>query len=492
MQIYPQAEEFCRLAEQYKVIPVLAEFPADLETPISVYLKLVAEAPGYLLESAESGRNFGRYSFIGFKPLAEVISNSKATELLIDGKKKTVSGNPLEILENFMAEFSVADTGQSLPFGGGAVGYFAYDLIAAFERVRGYRLPADLELARLLFCQIIVIFDHLQHLLKLVYLARPACCRDASGAYTEAVSALSDLHNKLVSNIPAILSDKACQGEREPFCLPADDSPVAMHYKAMVKKAKEYIAAGDAFQIVLSHEFRSSVRRHPFNLYRRLRQVNPSPYMFYLNYGDKQLVGASPEMLVKLNKGKVMTCPIAGTRPRGIDSEADERLAAELLADEKERAEHAMLVDLGRNDIGRISLPGSVTVERYMDVEKFSHVMHLVSLVSGTLDPDYSAIDALKACFPAGTVSGAPKVRAMEIIHELEGDCRRAYAGAVGYIDFNGNMDTCITIRTMSVEGGEAIIRTGAGIVHDSDPAKEFQEVLHKGKALFKLMEGDE
>ncbi|MCX7779432.1 MAG: anthranilate synthase component I family protein, partial [Negativicutes bacterium] len=227
---------------------------------------------------------------------------------------------------------------------------------------------------------------------------------------------------------------------------------------------------------------------NPFNLYRRLRQVNPSPYMFYLNMGRKKLVGASPEMLVKVENGMVYTCPIAGTRPSGANEAEDQRLAAELLADEKERAEHAMLVDLGRNDIGRIAAPGSVRVERFMQVEKFSHVMHLVSHVSGKLDARYSALDALEACFPAGTVSGAPKVRAAEIIHELEGGCRGAYAGAVGYLDFRGNLDSCIAIRTLIIDGEQAVIRAGAGIVYDSAPEKEYQEVLHKGKALFKLL----
>ena len=492
MQLYPQAEDFCRLAKSYKLIPVLAEVPADLETPISVYLKLVADEPGFLLESAESGRNFGRYSFIGFKPLAEIVSRLGETELFIDGKKQLRSGSPLTVLEEIMTEFSVADSGLKLPFNGGAVGYFAYDLAATFERIRGYQLTDKLELARLLICKSVAIFDHLQHTVKLLHLAATEGFSNALEAYAEAATELSILQEKLKQTSLPRLSGKANPGEFRRFSHPVADSLTESRYIKMVTKAKEHITAGDAFQIVLSHEFRLRAKRHPFSLYRHLRQVNPSPYMFYLNYGTKQLVGASPEMLVKLENGKITTCPIAGTRPRGCDSEEDQALAAELLADEKERAEHAMLVDLGRNDIGRISLPGTVNVERYMEVERFSHVMHLVSLVSGTIDPAYSAIDAVKACFPAGTVSGAPKVRAMEIIHELEGDFRQAYAGAVGYLDFNGNMDTCITIRTMAVEGDEAIIRIGAGIVHDSDPVKEFQEVLHKGKALFKLLEDDE
>ena len=258
-----------------------------------------------------------------------------------------------------------------------------------------------------------------------------------------------------------------------------------------VLKAKEYIAAGDIFQVVLSHAFRRPLAEKPFSLYRRLRRINPSPYMFYINFGDRQLVGASPEMLVKLQNGQVFTCPIAGTRPRGKNPTEDARLAAELLADEKECAEHAMLVDLGRNDIGRISLPGTVNVTKMMEVENFSHVMHIVSEVNGTLDPKYAATEVLSACFPAGTVSGAPKIRAMEIINELESERRGPYAGAVGYFDFRGNMDTCITIRTFSVDGDEVTIQTGAGIVADSVPATEYEEIHHKAKVLFQVLGGN-
>ena len=272
---------------------------------------------------------------------------------------------------------------------------------------------------------------------------------------------------------------------------PPEDSAVRQQYIDNVLKAKEYIASGDIFQVVLSHPFRQPLKEPPFSLYRRLRRINPSPYMFYINFGQRQLVGASPEMLVKLQHGEVFTCPIAGTRPRGKDAAEDARLAAELLADRKECAEHAMLVDLGRNDIGRISLPGTVQVTKMMEVENFSHVMHIVSEVSGKLDPNFTATDTLKACFPAGTVSGAPKIRAMEIINELEPERRGPYAGAVGYFDFRGNMDTCITIRTFSIDGDEVTIQTGAGIVADSVPETEYQEIRHKAKVLFQVLGGN-
>lgn len=490
MKVYPSLPEFSNAAQQYNTVAVMAELPADLETPISLYLKLVGEERGFMLESAESGKNFGRYSFIGLQPFAEFTGRSEASELILEnGEKTTTMGKPLELLRQFMAGFSVSPLPESAPLMGGGVGYFAYDLIATMERVRGYRLPDDLELVQLLFCRVVIILDHLKHTLKIVYLAAVTEPESAAESYAKAVTEIERIVDTIQSTQPVALDDAPYQSCQDPFRLPAADSEAARQYMEIVAKAKEYIAAGEAFQIVLSQEFSVPLVNHPFNLYRRLRQVNPSPYMFYLNFGTNKLVGASPEMLVKVESGKVYTCPIAGTRPRGRTKEQDSQLAAELLADEKERAEHAMLVDLGRNDIGRISAPGTVTVDRYMDVELFSHVMHIVSAVSGQLAKGYTALDVLQACFPAGTVSGAPKVRAMEIIHELEGDCRGPYAGAVGYLDFSGNMDTCITIRTLAIQGKQASIRTGAGIVYDSVPRTEYQEILHKGQALFKLME---
>lgn len=490
MKVYPSLPEFNNAARQYNTVAVMAELSADLETPISLYLKLVGEDRGFMLESAESGKNFGRYSFIGLQPFAEFTGRSEVSELILEnGTKTTGKGKPLDLLRHFMAGFSVSPLPEPAPFMGGGVGYFAYDLIATMERVRGYRLRDDLELVQLLFCRVVIILDHLNHTLKIVYLAAITEPESAAESYAKAVTEIERIVDTIQSTQPVVLADAPYQSHQDPFQLPAADSEAARQYMEIVAKAKEYIAAGEAFQIVLSQEFSVPLVNHPFNLYRRLRQVNPSPYMFYLNFGTNKLVGASPEMLVKVEAGKVYTCPIAGTRPRGRTKEEDIHFVAELLADEKERAEHAMLVDLGRNDIGRISAPGTVTVDRYMEVELFSHVMHIVSAVSGQLAKGYTALDVLQACFPAGTVSGAPKVRAMEIIHQLEGDCRGPYAGAVGYLDFSGNMDTCITIRTLAVKGKQASIRTGAGIVYDSVPQTEYQEILHKGRALFKLME---
>lgn len=488
MNLYPSLQEFAELSKNYNTIPVYLEMPADMETPISVYLKLVGEEPGFLLESAESGQRFGRYSFIGLKPFARFTGRRGASEVQYPGgRREILAGKPMDSLKLFMSRYSVPDAKVEAPFFNGGVGYFAYDLVTTTERVRGYQCPDEHILTQLLFCGIVIVFDHLKHMLQIVNLA-PVNPDNSADSYEIACKTVREIAAALDGQM-AVMPDDTSFAAEGAFQVPDVHSSDGIRYTEMVKRAKEYIAAGDAFQIVLSNEFSVPLSQHPFNLYRRLRRVNPSPYMFYLNFGEKKLVGASPELLVKVEAGKIYTCPIAGTRPRGRDEAEDRRLGEELLADEKEKAEHAMLVDLGRNDLGRVSLPGTVRVERYMQVERFSHVMHLVSLVSGQIDSHFSALDVLKACFPAGTLSGAPKARAMEIIHELEGDLRGSYGGAVGYLDFRGNMDTCITIRTMAVEGKQATVRVGAGIVYDSVPETEYQEVLHKGKALFKLME---
>ncbi len=486
MKLQPSLPEFIKLAANYNAIPVYTEMSADLETPISLYLKLVGDKQGFMLESAEGGRNFGRYSYIGLNPFAKITGCINQTELALENHEiEYISGKPLDALKKFMGKFRLPQISGQRPFLSGGVGYFAYDIVTTFEKVRNYHVPDDFVVMQLMFCRLIIVMDHLTHTLHIYYLAPVDNSVDYAYSYETAVKELQRVVDCINNAQPCDLDD--VRNVRMVNC-EQDNSKLAAQYAQMVEKAKDYICAGDAFQIVLSHEFKVPVNKHPFNLYRKLRQLNPSPYMFYLNFDNKKIIGASPEMLVKVEQGKVYTCPIAGTRPRGSSEEQDEIFAKELQADEKERAEHSMLVDLGRNDLGRISVPGSVRVEQFMQIEKFSHVMHLVSLVSGQIDKKYTAIDALQACFPAGTVSGAPKVRAMEIIHELEGDLRSEYAGAVGYIDFNGNMNTCITIRTMVVEQGYASIRVGAGIVYDSVPEMEYQEVIHKGTALFKLL----
>lgn len=490
MTILPAYPEFKELAEKHNVIPIRAVITTDLETPISVYYKVVGEEQGYILESAESSRNFGRYSFIGVQPYAIFTARPKAAEIKDSEASCSISGTPLAALNEYLKKFSVADSATMPPFAGGAVGYFAYEAVATWERNRLVNLPDDMVLAELMFCQVNIVFDHLYNTTTVIYLATVKEGTDLEELYRQAVNKITGLISKLqrpLTAIPSLAVKNRVSGINH-----TENQQSRDEYIAMVEKAKEYIAAGDIFQVVLSQQFRREINCQPISIYRRLRRINPSPYMFYLSFGRRQVIGASPEMLVKVTNGKVETCPIAGTRPRGKTEREDTLLVEQLLNDAKEKAEHAMLVDLGRNDIGRVSEAGTVMVDQLMQVEKFSHVMHLVSKVSGKLARQYTPLTALEACFPAGTVSGAPKVRAMEIISELEQQYRRTYAGAVGYIDFKGNMDTCITIRTMVIEGGTATIQTGAGIVADSIPETEYQEIRHKAQVLFKVLEGDD
>ena len=492
MLLYPDKDEFRRLAASHNIVPVYADLAVDLETPVSLYYKIVGDTPGFMLESAETSKSFGRYSFIGAEPFLSVVAHPDGLDLTTGpDKTRAIKQEPLDALQSILNQYHFADLAGLPPFSGGAVGYLSFESAVTWERIRGLELPDHMVLGEFMFCRLIVAMDHLTHSAKLIYLAEiPATATDTlrGEIYAQAAARILQVSEQLSKPLQLPDDPPAPPGGKP--AQPPDDEAVRRQYMDNVLKAKEMIAAGDIFQVVLSHPFRQPLTTPPFTLYRRLRRVNPSPYMFYINFGPRQLVGASPEMLVKLQHGEVFTCPIAGTRPRGKDAAEDTRLAAELLADRKECAEHAMLVDLGRNDIGRISLPGTVQVTKMMEVENFSHVMHIVSEVSGKLDPRYTATDTLKACFPAGTVSGAPKIRAMEIIYELEPHRRGPYAGAVGYFDFRGNMDTCITIRTFSIEGDEVTIQTGAGIVADSVPETEYQEIRHKARALFQVLGG--
>jgi anthranilate synthase component 1 len=492
MRVQPDKEDFRRLAASHNIVPVYADLAVDLETPVSLYYKIVGDTPGFMLESAETSKNFGRYSFIGVEPFLTVVAQADCLQLTGPNKSESIKHEPLAALQSILSQYQCADLPGLPPFSGGAVGYLSFEAVTTWERIRGLELPPDMTLGEFMFCRLIVAMDHLTHSAKLIYLAEiPSTATDKvrDEIYAQAAARISQVSNQLAKPLQ-LPTDEPVPSAGKP-AQPPENAAVRQHYMANVLKAKEYIAAGDIFQVVLSHPFRQTLKEPPFSLYRRLRRINPSPYMFYINFGPRQLVGASPEMLVKLQHGEVFTCPIAGTRPRGKDAAEDALLAAELLADRKECAEHAMLVDLGRNDIGRISLPGTVQVTKMMEVENFSHVMHIVSEVSGKLDPLYTATDTLKACFPAGTVSGAPKIRAMEIINELEPHRRGPYAGAVGYFDFRGNMDTCITIRTFSIDGDEVTIQTGAGIVADSVPETEYQEICHKAKVLFQVLGGN-
>lgn len=488
MQILPSYKEFCRLSLSYPVIPVYAVVPADLETPVSVYHKLVGDEPGFMLESADTNGSFGRFSFIGAQPFAVLTAKARSTEVVQDNGATTIDMPPLKAMEQFISRYRMPDLDGLPPFSGGGAGYFAYEAAGTFERIKGLQIPEDMILAQFMFCRTIAAVDHFTNSTVVIYLAELGPGINVEDAYRNAQQEIIRTAEKINSTATvAYFPESKAAGKASRL---AGDTAGEKAYVAAVDKAKEHIFAGDIFQVVLSQPFQSPLAAHPFTVYRRLRRLNPSPYMFYINFGRRKLVGASPEMLVRVTDGMVETCPIAGTRPRGRNDKEDETLAAELLDDVKERAEHAMLVDLGRNDLGRVSVPGTVKVTQMMKVEKFSHVMHLVSKVNGRLKPECSPVDALAACFPAGTVSGAPKVRAMEIIHELEGDYRGPYAGATGYFDFRGNMDTCITIRTMAVDDDTCTVRAGAGIVADSVPDREYREVLHKASALFEVING--
>ncbi len=481
--ITPDRTAAQRLFERGDLLPVYRTLLADLETPVSVYLKLAGMGTSsFLLESVEGGEQVGRYSFLGVNPKGMITVQGRAVTVVRHGQTTTRDLAPGEDpLHVIAAEFERVRPVrlEGLPrFVGGAVGYLSYDVVRHFER-----LPAtagdDLNVpdAAFLLADTLVIFDHAKH--QLIVLANAHNTGDPDAAYDDAVRRIDQILDALAAPLPYIDEcPEASDGDLR-------SNVTRAQFEANVRAAKEYIAAGDAFQIVLSQRFSRRTCAPPFTIYRALRALNPSPYMFFLRFSDDlALIGASPEMMVRLEEGIATVRPIAGTRPRGRDEAEDDALAAELLADEKERAEHVMLVDLGRNDLGRVCEYGTVRVPHMMIVERYSHVMHIVSQVQGRLRAGLSAFDLLRATFPAGTLSGAPKVRAMEIIEELEGTRRGPYGGAVGYFSFDGSMDTCITIRTMLMRGDQVYFQAGAGIVADSDPAREYEETVNKARAV--------
>ena len=488
LRLHPSLEEYEKCAKETPLIAVSTEISIDLDTPVSIYYKLVGDAKGFLLESVDtSSHTLARYSFIGAEPFIrlQVFKN----RLMIKEKDlmKCIDGDPVHSLKQYMAARRPAAFGENIPLAnGGLVGYFNYEIVSTFDRVRGMEVGEEELLGEFMVCRVLVVFDALKNTARLV------CLTDASAgaaeAYAEAKRKMEALLTKMRGAIPATPASFPPREEKVDFLKKYAEPPARV--LDMIRTIKEHIFAGDIFQAVPSFRFEEKITRPPFLFYRRLRQVNPSPYMFYMNFGTTKLVGASPERLVKIVDGVVYTYPIAGTRRRGKNDAEDAALAEELMADEKERAEHAMLVDLARNDLGRISEPGSVKVTKLMAVEHFSHVMHMVSEVIGKLRKNLTPMDVLKASFPAGTVSGAPKLRAMEIVRSLEPTPRKSYAGAVGYMDFAGNMDVCITLRTMRIENDDtAYIQAGAGIVADSVPENEYNEFLQKAKALFKVVE---
>lgn len=487
--MYPcNEEEFLQYAKKDTVIPVYEEFQAAFDTPLSVYLKLRKGPYSFLLESVEEGRRVGRYSFIGAEP--RVIFKAKDGQVTIteDGKaEQYITTDPLLKLAELFQNYQQIKLPGLQGFTGGAVGYLGYEMIRYFEKLPAiFKEGEGLYDCVFMFMDNLVIFDHVRQMIQVV--ANAKVTDNPRRDYQEAIKRIEEIRIKLNRQIP--LENFRTGGKEKisrPLQVKANVSP--SEFETMVQKAKEYIKAGDIFQVVLSQRIEVELETDPLEIYRNLRSINPSPYMFYLDLDDLKLIGSSPEFLVKVTDQEVEVRPIAGTRPRGVDSKQEDELKKELLADEKEKAEHLMLVDLGRNDIGRVCTYGSVCVEKFMEVEKYSHVMHLVSRVKGKLAPERTNFDVLRACFPAGTVSGAPKIRAMEIIDELEPTVRGAYAGAVGYIGYNGEMDTCITIRTIIIKDNKAYIQAGAGIVADSDPAKEYQETQNKARALLKAVE---
>jgi anthranilate synthase component 1 len=468
---YPTLDEVRQLKKYGNLVPVCRDIRADLETPVSAYLKIARGNYSFLLESVEGGERMARYSFIGTEPLL----------VLRTGDENPV--DPLNLAEKELARLHPVSIASLPRFHGGMVGYLSYEVVRYFERLPYpnqdlQKLPESV----LMLADTLLVFDHVTHKIKVVSHAH--LDGDIDTAYQEATYKINDLVNRLEQPIHSKAFKDVPPNRSE---LSSNFSPV--EFEAIVSQAKEYIYAGDVIQAVLSQRLSRRTYADPFAIYRALRSINPSPYMYYLHLGDFYIAGASPELLVRVEDGIASTHPIAGTRRRGKDVTEDLALEEELRQDEKERAEHTMLVDLGRNDIGRISEPGTVEVTQFMDVERYSHVMHLVSHVQGKLKAGLSQFDALRSCFPAGTVSGAPKIRAMEIIAELEKEKRGPYAGAVGYFDFSGNLDTAITIRTIVIKNNIAYIQAGAGIVADSIPECEYQESLNKAQALLAAIE---
>lgn len=471
MQVTPTREAFLELSRTGNVIPVCADLLADLETPVSAFAKLRGSGPAFLLESVEGGENVSRYSFIGCNP-RKILSAQPG------------DADPLKLLETELAGYKPVAVPGLPPFTGGAVGYLGYEFIHSVEKTVPLAAQDELGVPAMwfMFCDSVLAFDRAHQTMRLIVNAHTGA--DAGTAYDAACAELERMRAALARPTPLA---SATLGDAGPVQVPAGNFTKAA-FEKMVDDSKEFIRSGDIFQIVLSQRFSREFKRSPLDLYRALRTVNPSPYMFLLDTGDFALVGASPEVHVRLTGRKVEIRPIAGTRPRGKTPAEDTAFEQELLADEKEKAEHLMLVDLARNDIGRVSVYGSVKVPEYMIIERYSHVMHIVSQVEGQLASERTAFDLMRATFPAGTVSGAPKIRAMQLIAGMEGTQRGSYAGALGYFSYDGNLDSCITLRTALVKDGQVHIQAGAGVVADSVPAAEYQETINKASALFKAI----
>jgi anthranilate synthase component 1 len=490
--LYPDFKEFSRLAVSATLVPVVKSVSADLLTPVSAFLAIAANEPhAFLLESVERGEQIGRYTFLGARPYMRLRARGSVIEIERGRQRERYDGDVFAFVKQLLSEHRPAAIPGLPPFVAGAVGYFAYDAVRQLEKI-GTHAKDDLDLpdCELMFFDRLLAFDHLRHQIHIV---AAVDVRDSSvtrggarSAYQRAVNDIAALERKLASGLRPAMWRKS--PKVKPGKLKIHSGTSRAKFMRSVERCKEYIAAGDIFQVVLSQRLEFTPGIEAFDLYRALRQINPSPYLYFLRMGERQILGSSPEMLVRVTGRKLEYRPIAGTHPRGRDEAEDLRLEEAMRNDEKERAEHVMLVDLGRNDLGRVSEYGSVKVKDLMYVERYSHVMHLVSALEGTLRKNLSALDAFAACFPAGTLSGAPKVRAMQIIEELEPTRRGIYGGSVLYADFAGNLDSCIGIRTMLMQGKHAYLQAGAGIVADSDPAREFEESMNKVQALLRAV----
>jgi len=484
--ITPDLTGFKLLAQEANIIPIWKEIAVDFDTPVSLFAKLGENNYSFLLESLEGGEKWGRYSFIGFKPF--LVFGCKGNDIFteIEGKRENINvDDPLAALREIMARFSPAAAPDLPRFYGGAVGYMGYDMVRFMERLpENLSDTAGFNDAVFMFPEILMVYDNIKQTLKIIACLRVEPKDNPESVYMKGERAIEDVIRRIRHGLdyPEPIA--------EPFPATSLRPEVPQErFEDMVRRAKEYIRAGDIIQVVLSQRFSGKNLVPAFDLYRALRRINPSPYLYYLRMKDEVLIGSSPEILVRLTGSKIEARPIAGTRPRGKDQKGDMQFKRELLADPKERAEHLMLLDLGRNDVGRVAKTGTVKVEDLMTVERYSHVMHIVTGVTGELAEGKDMFDVLQACFPAGTVSGAPKIRAMEIIEELEHARRGPYAGAVGYFGFSGNMDLAITIRTLCQKKDMLYLQAGAGIVADSDPAFEWEETINKGRALMRAIQ---
>src|SRR3989344_5054615 len=485
---FPSLEEFTGMAKKGNLIPVFREIMAYMETPVSAFRNIDRGGPAFLLESVEGGEKWGRYSFLGVEPRVIFKSKDENIEIITEGQGDKRKGDPISALKEILSRYRPVTTDKLPRFYGGAVGYIGYDMVRFFEDLPDIAASdVDIYDAFFIITDTALVFDNLEQKIKVIANAVIEKGDKPAEIYKKAIKKIDALVKRLRTINPAISKAKKSVGKSCSTEVTSNFSKKG--FIEGVLKAKEYIQAGDIIQVVLSQRFETGMDVEPFDVYRALRVINPSPYMLYLRLDGIELIGSSPEILVRVDGRDIDVRPIAGTRPRGKDKVLDKKLEEELLKDPKEIAEHIMLVDLGRNDVGRVAEAGRVSANELMIVEKYSHVMHIVSNVHGLLQQGKDSFDALRACFPAGTLTGAPKVRAMEIIEEIEPVKRGVYGGSVGYFGFSGNMDMAITIRTLVVKDGKIYIQAGAGIVADSVPEKEYQETINKAKAMLKAVE---